>query len=172
LLSGWVRSSYAAIVAVLSGVTIAYTAIWMLPYNFLHAMATRAAGGKSLSLRLRFYQGVHTRLAVIGAICVIAGVVWHRRCSGFRVPYLFTLIAAVLPTLFVQRVVPFERVWLFALPLYFIIAGAGLSVFASKISPGRNASFALVFVVAALVTWSGVPGFESDSVLATNEGRG
>ena len=106
------------------------------------------------------------------AFCVVAGLIWYRRCSRFRVPYLFALLAAVVPILFVQRVVPFERVWLFALPLYLIMAAAGLSVLASKIASGRNASLILAFVVAALATWAGVLGLQNHSVLATNEGRG
>jgi hypothetical protein len=108
---------------------------------------------------------------VLGA-GVMAALIWHRRCSRFRVPYLFALFTAVLPILLMQRVVPFERVWLFALPLYFIISAAGLSVIASKLSSARNTGPLLAIMVAILATWAGVQGLARHSVLATNEGRG
>src|SRR6185437_12532879 len=108
---------------------------------------------------------------VLGA-GVMAALIWHRRCSRFRVPYLFALFTAVLPILLMQRVVPFERVWLFALPLYFIISAAGLSVIASKLSSARDTGPLLAIMVAILATWAGVQGLARHSVLATNEGSG
>ena len=46
-----------------------------------------------------------------------------------RVPLGLLAFAACLVLVLVQRVAPFERVWLFLLPVYFIVASAGLARF-------------------------------------------
>lgn len=52
----------------------------------------------------------------------------HRRLSTYRVPLAPVCVVCCAGLLLVQRVVPFARVWLFLLPLYFVLASAGGSL--------------------------------------------
>jgi hypothetical protein len=56
----------------------------------------------------------------------LVGLVFHGRLSRFRVPPAAAVVLVVPPLVVMQRVVPFERVWLFLLPLYLLTAAAGL----------------------------------------------
>jgi hypothetical protein len=70
-----------------------------------------------------------------------------------------------LALVLVQRVAPFERVWLFLLPLYFILPGAGLVSMVSLRVPrwaGGTAVIGLACILSALVLRSG-------SILASQE---
>jgi hypothetical protein len=62
--------------------------------------------------------------AVIAAVLVIGFAL-----GSWRVPLGLPAAAICLACVLVQRVAPFERVWLFLLPLYFAIAGGGLARF-------------------------------------------
>lgn len=63
-------------------------------------------------------------------IALLAGAVvatiLHSRLSGRRFPLSLAVLLWCVPLLVVQRVLPFARVWLFLLPLYYLLAGAGL----------------------------------------------
>ena len=57
---------------------------------------------------------------------LVVGLCWHRRVADHPVPLLLPLVLWSLLVVLVQRVIPFERVWLFLLPLYFGAAAAGI----------------------------------------------
>ncbi|HLW86303.1 MAG TPA: glycosyltransferase family 39 protein [Candidatus Sulfotelmatobacter sp.] len=76
-------------------------------------------------------------LAAALAAAFAISLLWHRRCGRQRVPLALALLLWTAPVVLAQRVIPFERVWLFALPLYFIGAAAGLAV-ALEAVPGRH----------------------------------
>jgi hypothetical protein len=60
----------------------------------------------------------------------------------------FALAAAVIvPTVLVQRVVPYERVWLFLLPLYLISASAGLTYIWNQLPVGHGGRKAAVLTL-------------------------
>jgi hypothetical protein len=82
------------------------------------------------------------------------------------------LLLCVAPLVFVQRVIPFERVWLFALPLYFICAAAGLAMALEPVfhRPHLRHAMALLALVAAL--FAGLRVERSGSVYLSNESRG
>ncbi|MEP6994681.1 MAG: glycosyltransferase family 39 protein [Acidobacteriota bacterium] len=70
-------------------------------------------------------------------LCALAAVIFHRRFSSFRFsPAIPALVWPVL-LLLVQRTVPFSRVWLYLLPLYFGTACAGLAalLFRGRLAP-------------------------------------
>ena len=92
-------------------------------------------------------------LLVFGFLIATAEQVQRR-----RVPIGLLAIGICLCLVLLQRVAPFERVWLFLLPLYFAIAAAGLT----RLADGRL--LALVFgVVLAFVTLT------SGSILSSGE---
>jgi hypothetical protein len=70
--------------------------------------------------------------AIVLALAFALTVVRHRRVSSFRfAPALASIV--VVPIVIVQRVVPYDRVWLFLLPLYLITAAAGLVGVAARV---------------------------------------
>jgi hypothetical protein len=107
-------------------------------------------------------------------VWVLAAAFWvaiffHRRCGRQTVSLPLALAASSLLLLLLQRVVPFERVWLVVLPLYLIVASAGLSV----LLPVRRKLRPAIICAAALgILGMGVRAQQSHSVYLSNEGRG
>ena len=98
-----------------------------------------------------------------------ASLLFHRRVCTYRVPVVAAALLWVLPVITVQRVIPFERVWLFFLPLYLGLASAGLSYLlgASRFSSARS----IVFTTGTLVLtiWLSLNVVQSRSVYYSNE---
>jgi hypothetical protein len=96
----------------------------------------------------------------------------HRLLSKQRVPLIFAMLLWVVPLVIVQRVVPMDRVWLFALPLYLIAASAGCSLAIMPILERMRfrQAFSMVAVMVGLLL--GIEGERSSSVYLANEGRG
>jgi 4-amino-4-deoxy-L-arabinose transferase-like glycosyltransferase len=101
--------------------------------------------------------GLPPAAAVILGAAFVAGVAWHRSLSSFRVsPALAAFLFPAAPLL-LQRVVPFTRVWLYLLPLYFSTAAAAVSAAAaglpvlwrSRQATRRLVIYALVILVVA-----------------------
>ena len=84
------------------------------------------------------------------AIGFAAGVVLHRRIGRVKVPPVVGPLVFIPPVLALQHVVPFERVWLFLLPLYFITAAAGLVAVGRELGARRRRDAALALCAAAL----------------------
>src|SRR5205085_11539557 len=66
-------------------------------------------------------------LAALLLLGFVLTVVFELRSRSFPPGLLAPVVCLVLVVL--QRVAPFERVWLFLLPLYFAVAAAGLARF-------------------------------------------
>ena len=96
----------------------------------------------------------------------------HRRCSRFRIPIVAALVAWVVPLLFAQRVVPFERVWLFALPLYFVTASVGVAIALEPLlkRAGLRSAMTLISLSISLVVGFRVASTHSASL--ANDCRG
>jgi hypothetical protein len=90
----------------------------------------------------------------------------HRRLS--RQPAPLALLTLAFCALFVtaRQVVPFERVWLFALPLYLVTAAAGLAALARWVPTGRRGASAGLLVLAVGL---GVQTLVSGSVNSSTE---
>jgi 4-amino-4-deoxy-L-arabinose transferase-like glycosyltransferase len=116
-------------------------------------------------------------LTVALAAGFVISLMWHRRVSRQRVPLTLVLLLWVGPLVFVQRVIPFERVWLFALPLYFIGAAAGLAIALEPVFARLHLRHAMAPVAVVLALFVGVRVERSGSVYVssvylTNESRG
>ena len=94
--------------------------------------------------------------ALVGAMFV-AALVLHSRLSRFGLPPALATLAWIGPVLVAQRVVPYERVWLFLLPLYLMTAAAGL-VFALRPLAARVGRPDTVAIVVALVLAGSLAG--------------
>ncbi len=66
---------------------------------------------------------------LLGVGCVVASVDEVRRGEP---PIAVVAIAVCLGLVLLQRVAPFERVWLVLLPLYFVVGAGGLAVLVSR----------------------------------------
>jgi hypothetical protein len=88
-------------------------------------------------------------VALLLAAAFLVAVVQQRRTSRFRFAPALAAVA-VLPIVLAQRVVPYDRVWLFLLPLYLITAAAGIVRPAAHV--GTRRFFAPAVAALALVT--------------------
>lgn len=99
-------------------------------------------------------------------------LIWSRRCGRYLIPFPLAILAAVVPLLAAQRVVPFERVWLFALPIFLASASAGLVLVVSRADIRTNGSrFVLPISFALIFVWSAVCMWRGNSVYLANEAR-
>jgi hypothetical protein len=100
-------------------------------------------------------------------VLLIAGVLAHtaQELKQRRAPLAVLALGVCLALVLVQRVAPFERVWLFLLPLYFVLATGGLLSLATVTVPrwaGSTAVIGLACLLGAVVLRSG-------SILASQE---
>jgi len=100
----------------------------------------------------------------------IAALIFHRRYGRQRVALPVAMVAGSLALILLQRVVFFERLWLFALPIYFVVASAGIAL-AFEPLRARSAYMAAVAAIAIALAM-GLTGLRSQSVYRNNEGRG
>jgi hypothetical protein len=75
-------------------------------------------------------------LPVAAVLLIGFMVAMVRRLDG-PVPMLGLVLGTCLPLLVAQRVAPFARVWLFLLPLYLLVASAGLVWMGQRLLRGR-----------------------------------
>jgi hypothetical protein len=100
----------------------------------------------------------------------VAALVFHRDCGRQHVAIPVAMVACALPLVVLQKVVPFERVWLFALPVYFIVACAGVVLGLTLVRARSRYAVGLIAIAIALIV--GMRGRRSQSVYLSNEGRG
>jgi hypothetical protein len=111
-------------------------------------------------------------LAAVLAAGFVISFLFHRRASSLRVPLALALLLCVGPLVLVQRVIPFERVWLFALPLYFIGAAAGLAMALEPLLDRLRWRSAIVLIAVVVALFAGQRVERSGSVYISNESRG
>jgi hypothetical protein len=116
-------------------------------------------------------------LTVVLAAGFAISLLWRRRGGRQHMPLALALLLWVGPVVFAQRVIPFERVWLFALPLYFIGAADGLAIALEPVFVRARLRHAMALVAVVLALFAGLRVERSGSVYLTsvyltNEGRG
>jgi hypothetical protein len=111
-------------------------------------------------------------LAGVLAVGFVISLLWHRKIGSQRVPLALALLLFVGPLVLLQRVIPFERVWLFALPLYFIAAAAGLAVVLEPLFHRLHLRHAMALVALVIALFAGLRVERSRSVYLNNESRG
>jgi len=88
-------------------------------------------------------------VAVVLALAFAVALAAQPRISRFRVPPALAGFA-VVPLALAQRVVPFDRVWLFLLPLYLLTATAGLVLLVGRRATVIASALAAVLACALL----------------------
>jgi 4-amino-4-deoxy-L-arabinose transferase-like glycosyltransferase len=107
-------------------------------------------------------------LALVVSAVLVAGFAIESVAASRRrrLPIGLLAVAVCLAIVLVQRVAPFERVWLFLLPLYFAIASGGL---ARLLEVRRLPSFSTPVVSAVLAGVLGFATLTSGSILSSPE---
>ncbi len=72
-------------------------------------------------------RGLPLLVAIALACGFVLAVLMHKRLASHRVLIAFASVLWIGPHLWLQRVLPYTRVWLFLLPVYLLVAAAGLS---------------------------------------------
>ena len=81
----------------------------------------------------------------------IISLIFHKNLSLYRVPILIAVVFWCIPVVFIKRAVPYERVWLFLLPLYFIFASAGISYPVKLLEQKFRYRFSLIPLVSIIL---------------------
>jgi len=137
--------------------------------HLLHSLVSTGRG---------WHRDIPFPLGVLIALGFALGVLVHRRVSRTAVPPVLAALAWIAPVVVVQRVVPFERVWLFLLPLYLMTASAGivfaLRPLAERVRRREIAAAALVVALAASFSGTAVATqsvYHSEDTSTFRDGR-
>ena len=88
----------------------------------------------------------------------VVALVFHRRVGRVDLPPALAALAFIGLAVIAQRVVPFERVWLFLLPLYLLTAAAGILFLLRPLSGRVGGGEATTAIVLALVLAGSLAG--------------
>jgi hypothetical protein len=111
-------------------------------------------------------------VSAVWLIGFVVAVLFHGKLARIDAPIVLSVVLWCIPVLLVQRVAPFERVWLFLLPLYFIISSAGLIYIVRAITRTNTATFQRLppILAAVLALGYGTYLYFNSSVSLLNEG--
>lgn len=123
-----------------------------------------------LSVWNQWNRDVSWTMSILFAVGFFVSLVFHSRLSRFRVSVVIGVVLGVIPAIVAQRVVPYERVWLFLFPLYVGLASAGIILlFAFMAGEGFGQSLALPLLSLSLSIWLSVNTVRSQAVYFSNE---
>lgn len=126
---------------------------------------------------LSTWRGWNENMQVVLSLGLLAAFVlgWFfiGQADKFPVPVVLPGMAWIAMALLAQRVVPFERVWLFLLPLYFGMAASVLVYFGRRVSAPLKISPDILFSIMAVALFlnCGALLLANNYVYASNEGR-
>ncbi|MFA5032827.1 MAG: glycosyltransferase family 39 protein [bacterium] len=101
------------------------------------------------SVWLQWNRDIPTILGFILVVGFFISLIFHRQLTTHHIPVVLAIILWCVPILLLQRVVPYERIWIFLLPLYLGFASAGLSYPILKIIKSNHYKH-IIFSIAAL----------------------
>jgi hypothetical protein len=74
------------------------------------------------------------------------------KINQYKIHIIFPIIIAIPTILLIQRVIPFERVWLFLLPFYYIAASSGIVyIFKFMTNFSKNVIIKYIFLVLTII---------------------
>ncbi|MGH3111022.1 MAG: glycosyltransferase family 39 protein [Gaiellaceae bacterium] len=122
------------------------------------------------ALAEQWHRDVPLPIALVLAAGFLTAIAFHRRLSPFAISPALAALAWVAPVLVIQRVVPFERVWLFLVPLYLLSAAAGIVFLLRPLTARIGGERTLAAVIAVVVAVSlGASAVASQSVYASED---
>lgn len=127
------------------------------PFVAPKTLSQAAAGltviaGETVAIMRRDMSWIGWILVALGLVAAVLAGVRQRRVL-FLLPLLLPVVLVVLAL--AQRVVPFTRAWLFALPVFLAVASCGLVRWAWGSPPGRLRGLAVAAVTLAVVAATG-----------------
>jgi 4-amino-4-deoxy-L-arabinose transferase-like glycosyltransferase len=123
-----------------------------------------------LSVWNQWDRDVPFGISVLLVIGFFVSLIFHRRLSHYRVPLVAAVVAWLVPILAVQRVVPFERVWLFLFPLFVVVASSGVIDFFRLVELNAVMKSLAVATLSLTVSfWLAFGTLSSQSVYYSNE---
>src|SRR6266542_1301315 len=171
-----------SLATLLAGAVVAAAGIYAVPTTVYGVVVACAW----LAIELRRSRPVHISLSTVVVVlllmmllvalvylpvvlvagCLVATIAELQRQ---KVPVALLAVGACLALVVVQRVAPFERVWLFLLPLYFVVGAGGLALVAQR--SGAQRMPAQLGGIASLVVAVGLAALtiSSGSVIASAE---
>ena len=117
-----------------------------------------------------WHRDIPLVLQVLLVVSFVVAIVLHGRIGRTAVPPAVPIMAAIGILLVAQRVAPFERVWLFLVPLYLATAAAGALFLARPLAQrvGGEGSVAVVATVVATV-WLAAAAVSSQAVYRSED---
>ena len=98
---------------------------------------------------MRDYPSIIVCFMTIGMIVFI---IYNKQFNNNVLSLFIAVILCCLIVFFLQKVIPFERVWLFLLPLFLSFSGIGLSFMVHKSAKGKNVATILLSIVILMLT--------------------
>jgi len=139
---------YAPVLAV-SGIDSIISNRWVTPRSWSYFASEFPAS--LVSLWKQWNLHIPYAVSIVLAAGFIVSTAFHRRLSAYRIPIAAATVLWCLIAVTVQRVVPYNRVWLFLLPVYIGTASAGVVFLMNRIKLKKNGCHVAVFPPAVVI---------------------
>ena len=112
-------------------------------------------------------------LSIILVVGLLASIIFHKKIASHKTPIIIAVSLWCVPIVLIQRVVPFERVWLFLLPIYIILSSSGIiyiiMLIITKIKKSKKYHYIFIPIISlALAISVSLIVFNSQSVYHSN----
>lgn len=117
------------------------------------------SGGITIRIKAFWAQWNRDFPLIVGAVLALGAILslpLHGRIARHRVPLIVPVLLWCVPVLLVMRALPWPRVWLYLLPLYFILVSAGLSLLLGRMADLLRRSASGFCVILALIIVLGI----------------
>jgi 4-amino-4-deoxy-L-arabinose transferase-like glycosyltransferase len=151
-------------------------AVFGIPSKAVDASGGMEGFAGGIMIRIKAFWAQWNRdfpvlVSVILVLGALLSLVFHGRIARHRIPLIVPVLLWCVPVLIAMRALPWPRVWLYLLPLYFILVSAGLSLKFSYIAGllRRSASSFCVIMALHIVIGIGINVVYSRSVYYSEE---
>jgi 4-amino-4-deoxy-L-arabinose transferase-like glycosyltransferase len=110
-----------------------FDAVFGIPSKAVDAAGGMEGFAGGILIRIKAFWAQWNRdfplsVSVILVLGAVLSLLLHGRVARHRVPLIVPVLLWCVPVLIAMRALPWPRVWLYLLPLYFILVSAGLSL--------------------------------------------
>lgn len=96
-------------------------------------------------------RDIHPILKIIISISFLLSTIYYKNISKYKINLALWVIIPTLIILIIQRVVPFARVWLFILPIYFAIAFSGIGFLIEKSKRSERIKICIIYALIIII---------------------
>ena len=108
---------------------------------------------------LQWTRNIHFSVSILLAIGVLVSLFDIKKSKLKKINLIYPCLIWLIPVLLIQRPTMFERLWLFLLPIFFILGSAGLIFLMKLIFAKLKIKKLLVFIIISLIILSILFGF-------------